>query len=340
MDNLAPAILKASVGENPHPAAISQRRKQLQERKAQLREEHDSMTEEELLDRYAPIGIAPSEWPPLWFSTFDPAILADLERGRFDRKRNYYEANRGVESATAKPMTPRQCVCGGTGFVTGNYAPGYGRFHEAVPCACTAAKHRGDMGKWLFANSGLSHIPDLAQKTIGTYDRLRNPQNREGFLSAVAWGNGEVEWLLLMGESGVGKTHCAIAAAQAVLTRKEPVHYVTAGDFAEKARKAHEDPDIAEQMDYMRQVKYLALDDLGREHVTDFSIAALHQLLDHRTARHLATLLVTNHTTEELLLIYGGEGSVRSGWHPLISRMKQGRIGIFKGADQRVGSRA
>lgn len=339
MTSLRDSLITASVGENPPPQAISQRRKQLQERKAQLRDVHDSMSNEELLDRYAPLGIAPSEWPGLWFSTFDPEVLAELEKGRFERKKAYYEANYGAETATAKPMTPRQCVCGGTGFVTGNYAPGYGRFHEAVPCACTVAKHRGDMGKWLFANSGLQHIPDLAQKTIGSYDRRRSPQNREAFETAVAWGNGDVEWALFMGVSGTGKTHCAIAACQAVLLRKEPVHYITAGDFAAAARKAHEDPDIAEQMDYMRQVKHLALDDLGREHVTEFSIAALHQLLDHRTARHLPTLLVTNHTTEELLVIYGGESSKIAGWHPLISRMKQGRIGIFKGADQREGSR-
>lgn len=340
MEHLKEALVRASVGERPDRQAISQRMKRLQERRAELRDEHESMSLEELLDRYAPPGVAPSEWPTPWPSTFDAEILTELERERSKRRAEYHDAHHGAKVTSGNVPIPTKCICGGTGFVVGEYAPGYMKDHAPVPCICTMSDFNGTRAQVLYANSGLTEFPteELRRLTFGNYDRKRNPQNREGFECAVAWARGDISWALLMGVSGVGKTHCGVAAALAVLNRKEPIYYVNAARFADLARKSFDDEQARTEIDFARHVRYMVLDDLGREHATDYSIATVHQLLDARTVKRLPTLLITNLTTDELLSFYGGDASRSAGWHPLISRMKQGRVEVFKGTDQRAGA--
>ncbi len=130
---------------------------------------------------------------------------------------------------------------------------------------------------------------------------------------AESFGEGSGN-LLLMGATGLGKTHLSTAIARTVIERGYDVVYESIqnvlGDFEyDRFKNAYgNEPSRAER--YLT-CDLLILDDLGTENVNQFVLATLYQLLNTRLNRGKQTVASTNVIGEELKKQYSERISSR-----------------------------
>ena len=186
--------------------------------------------------------------------------------------------------------------CGDTGYAEGR------------ACAC--------MKKALFeAQAALSGLSGLLKKqSFENFSTAYYPDRGEAeqivsFCQNYAKkGVKEGENLLLMGATGLGKTHLSTSIARVAMEQGGSVVYESAqnllSDFEyERFEKDKRDrgPD--------RSAKYfsadlLIIDDLGSEFSNQFTLSVLYNLLNTRITRGTSTLINTNLSAKELLERY------------------------------------
>ncbi len=104
-------------------------------------------------------------------------------------------------------------------------------------------------------------------------------------------------WLLLEGTYGCGKTHLAAAVGNERLQRGEMVLFITVPDLLDHLRGAYapsSEVTYDETFERIRNATLLILDDLGAESPSPWAKEKLFQLLNHRYARRLPTVITTN----------------------------------------------
>ncbi len=112
--------------------------------------------------------------------------------------------------------------------------------------------------------------------------------------------------LLLMGGTGLGKTHLSTAVARRVIERGFDVQYESAQNIFsafeyDRFRSRGDDPSRSEK--YMT-CELLIMDDLGTEMQTPFTLSCLYNLLNTRLCRGNSTLINTNLTEKEIFSRY------------------------------------
>ncbi len=103
--------------------------------------------------------------------------------------------------------------------------------------------------------------------------------------------------LFLCGNSGLGKTHAALAIAGIVLEKGYDVIYLSCPEFFSKLELYHFNDSPAEErvlLEAVNNADLLILDDLGTELVSAFTISTLYTLLNNRTAARLPTIFTSN----------------------------------------------
>ena len=101
--------------------------------------------------------------------------------------------------------------------------------------------------------------------------------------------------LLFMGHSGLGKTHLALAIADAVLEGGHDVLYTIAAALAAQLGKEHFDyTNNEEWLAACQEADLLILDDLGTEYITPLTISVLYELINTRMLTHRPTIYTTN----------------------------------------------
>ncbi len=114
--------------------------------------------------------------------------------------------------------------------------------------------------------------------------------------------------LLLLGGTGLGKTHLSTAVARRVVEKGYYVIYETVQsvfDAFEKDRfHSGYGTSPSKESDKYLTCDLLILDDLGTEFSTSFTVSCLYQLVNTRSLKGLSTLISTNLTAEELLAKY------------------------------------
>jgi DNA replication protein DnaC len=104
-------------------------------------------------------------------------------------------------------------------------------------------------------------------------------------------------WLLLEGAYGCGKTHLAAAVGNARLDHEEGVLFITTPDLLDHLRNTFgpsSEVGYDEMFDRLRNAPLLILDDLGVENPSAWAQEKLFQLLNHRYARRIPTVITTN----------------------------------------------
>lgn len=118
--------------------------------------------------------------------------------------------------------------------------------------------------------------------------------------------------ILLMGNAGTGKTYISSCIGNLALKRGKTVYYQTSYKLCELMENVkfgkYEIPDEQQNayttLKYINDVDLLIIDDLGTEFLTQFTAAALFDLLNTRLLKNKATVISTNLGFEAMEKMY------------------------------------
>jgi DNA replication protein DnaC len=171
-------------------------------------------------------------------------------------------------------------------------------FGKAIPCPdCNT-----EAGEEALADRvRRARIPDALWE-CGQWDRIDQRYGPEPKRGARAWAQGgsqQKPFLVLMGNTGTGKTAAAVAAARDLLAAGVSVRYVETVALLGELRACYgEDAERsvdAVLLPYLR-VGCLLLDDLGAEKPTEWTEERLTDLINQRLVNRALTIITTNLT--------------------------------------------
>ncbi len=140
----------------------------------------------------------------------------------------------------------------------------------------------------------------------------------------------ESDSLLLVGGTGLGKTHLSSAIARRVIEKGYDVVYESAEDiFREIGREIFKADYSNTEPEYYRffDCDLLIIDDLGSELTTPSTVSYLYNILNTRINKGLPTIISTNNSSEEIKRKYDERIASRLFGEYIIH--------LFKGNDQR-----
>lgn len=188
----------------------------------------------------------------------------------------------------------KQCVC----------------FRRAM---AEAAIDASGMGRLMRTQSFDNFITDLPGSTPENRDRLRrNLEAVRAFADAFSTDLASSTCganLLMVGATGLGKTHLTSAAARAVIERGNDVLYVSASGllapFEEERFGTRRESGDGVTTDRVFGCDLLVIDDLGTEVTNQFSLSVLYNVVNTRLIGAKSMIVNTNLTSEELRRRYG-----------------------------------
>lgn len=212
--------------------------------------------------------------------------------------------------------------------------------YKGVPCQCVAQVAR------TLRREEINAASPLALCGFDTFDVTRYPAEVEPELGGPPreymtkvlqfcrrWTESfgqQSPNLLFMGGAGLGKTHLALAVADAVLEKGYDVLYTSSAALAAQLSREHFDRDSEDSwLSACKEADLLILDDLGTEHITALTISVLYELVNTRMLCHRPTVYTTNITDQ---------GIFEARYTEKVSSRMLGNCRIFKffGVDQRL----
>ena len=187
------------------------------------------------------------------------------------------------------------------------------------------------MGSVRFGQGGVRGVGGAAGRLGLHYSLLAVPGNLPlGGAEHAARFSANSPNLLFMGHSGLGKTHLALAIADAVLEGGHDVLYTSAAALAAQLGKEHFDyTNNEEWLAACQEADLLILDDLGTEYITPLTISVLYELINTRMLTHRPTIYTTNIIDQNIFVARYTE--------KVASRMLGGcKMFKFFGEDQRL----
>lgn len=109
-------------------------------------------------------------------------------------------------------------------------------------------------------------------------------------------------WLYLNGETGVGKTHLAIAIAGLRAEQGAAVRYWSVPDLLDNLRQAYSSSNpsaFVDAFEATRNVELLILDDFGAPNTTDWALEKLFQIITFRYDRRMPTVIASQYINWE-----------------------------------------
>lgn len=182
-------------------------------------------------------------------------------------------------------------------------------------CACIRKKAnellcaQSGLGKNLsvqsFDNFSLSYYSNTSSRAENGITERENMQNILSVCREAAEQIGErCINLLLMGGTGLGKTHLSTALAREVISRGYSVLYDSAQSIFEEYEANHFNRRSSD-VERFERTQLLIIDDLGAEFITQFSAATFCNLVNKRQISGLSTVISTNLLPKELKKNYG-----------------------------------
>jgi DNA replication protein DnaC len=126
---------------------------------------------------------------------------------------------------------------------------------------------------------------------------------KEAFRLAFDFAKSPEGWLVLLGETGCGKTHLAAAIANYRYQAKQPALFVVVPDFLDHLRSTFSPESKVSYDQLFERVKttpLLILDDFGEHTTTPWAQEKLYQVINYRYNARLATVITSRCSLEEI----------------------------------------
>ncbi|MCB0216887.1 MAG: ATP-binding protein [Chloroflexi bacterium] len=165
-------------------------------------------------------------------------------------------------------------------------------------CHISALDYRGGIHNDGTALSSLALYDEARFQTwdarTGELEREQAENLAKAFHLARGFAEEPRGWLAFVGEHGCGKTHLAAAIANQRVTDGGSALFVTVPDLLDHLRATFSPTSRVrydKRFEEVRQASLLVLDDLGTESATPWAQEKLFQILNHRHAAQLPTVL-------------------------------------------------
>lgn len=127
-----------------------------------------------------------------------------------------------------------------------------------------------------------------------------------------SWTKDFKPFLVVMGNSGTGKTYLSAAILNLFFFQKKEVFYTTHRRFIEEIQRGIEEGRTQHSIiDKISDKKYLILDDLGAARCSDWQQEMLLELIDRRYSDKSKTLITTNLNNQQLTETLGSRTASR-----------------------------
>jgi DNA replication protein DnaC len=215
----------------------------------------------------------------------------------------------GIPASVSEAVCPR---CGGAGWLRRDVPIGHALFGQPLPCVCKTTELKRARLDRLFAMSRLgdhlramtfdgflsADIPYDAGAVSTDWDRDETYRSlRRAVSTARHYATAPEGWLVFLGDFGCGKTHLAVAIANARIAQGEPALFQVVPDLLDHLRATFA-PNSAvtydELFEEVRSAPLLILDDLGAQGSSSWADEKLFQIINHRYNHRLATVITTN----------------------------------------------
>lgn len=212
---------------------------------------------------------------------------------QFDESLNLLEKNKEYECAKCQDLT----------FIIVD--------DEAVPCECRALRQAEE----ILRKSGVS--TEFRNKTFENYNCEYDQQTILAYKLAMSYvkdfeliENSRRNSIILMGQSGAGKSHLSLSIANELMDMGIGVIYMPYRDVITKIKQ-----NIIDEVYYHREMnryknaRVLLIDDLFKSRYTDSDINIMFELLNYRYFNNLPIIVSTELMMDELLNVDEALGS-------------------------------
>lgn len=184
------------------------------------------------------------------------------------------------------------------------------------PCVCLKQELRKEAYRKLneqsplepsgFEQFDLSFYPRVPEPATGVVPREKMTQIYDYCRQYAARFSPASPSILMLGATGLGKTHLSLAIAGAVIDKGYGVVYGSANNLFRAVEQAHfmrKDAPVG-ALDSMLQCDLLIIDDLGAEFVTQFTVSTTYNIVNSRILTGRPTIISTNLSVAELKSVY------------------------------------
>ena len=155
--------------------------------------------------------------------------------------------------------------------------------------------------KCRFDNFDLKFYPEAVDEALGVSPRKRMAQIAEYCKCYAEDFDLNSDSLYLHGATGLGKTHLSLAMANVIAEKGYNVIYDTAYNIVSTLeREKFSNNNTGEKENEILDCDLLIIDDLGSEFSTQFTVAALYNIINTRINRSKPVIINTNLTANEL----------------------------------------
>ncbi len=197
--------------------------------------------------------------------------------------------------------TPYSCKkCKDTGSHDGRYCQCYMELIKKI--AKQELEEKASLAKFSFSTFNIMNYPDAEDKSLGVNQREHMTRVLSFCKSYAADFSLKSPSIIMLGSTGLGKTHLSLAIAGEVTDKGYSVFYDSAHNIMNKLENEHFGRDTSGESirDDLLKSDLLIIDDLGCEFVTQFTKAELYNIINSRALSSLPTIISTNCSAKEL----------------------------------------
>lgn len=183
------------------------------------------------------------------------------------------------------------------------------------------------LDKSRFNNFDIERYSDKTDKDNTVSSRNIMQKNFEYCELFAEQFNGKGSGILMVGNTGLGKTHLSLAIANKLIENGFCVVYGSVTELIRKINSEQFDNVEGDTMSLVKSCDLLILDDLGVENKSEWNASLLYEIINTRQNKRAPMIINTNLDLDELTQCYGDR---------LSSRMFSMKVMFFEGTDNRV----